>query len=449
MNKKKTGFFSENKAIIIEWLFISLILFIFFLLIFNQSPLRIGQILIDWNHKWEWANQWYGLFAVFWIEILILIFIWDLLWIRLNELVNAIYNDLAHKCIKKKWFLLKFVRFKYGYNKLSYHMRSGLINYALGGNDRPELIDYIGKPTLSEIMKAILSLLFSKVSILAGILTLLTFNDQLINTLQNTIINMWNENAFFIWNNFTKLSATVVLVLILFLGYFVSRRGIIRRAVAQANRKKLEEVVLKHRELSHYIIDLISTGSKNIEYAINCYDLIVECYAYKIQPNSSIPAQRRWVAQRYKESKDFLFEDIPALDAFILEINEMKLAENSYISRWFLKSKYEFTALFIFNSFKLELDRINRLLFTKKGFVEMNKPPEKFSRHTDSDFNEMISETVKVETDEFKKYILERYIIEGTELIFGLYRYLKVLETILSIDSDKFGRGLRALTNKE
>lgn len=114
-----------------------------------------------------------------------------------------------------------------------------------------------------------------------------------------------------------------------------------------------------------------------------------------------------------------------------------------------LKSKYEFTALFIFNSFKLELDRINRLLFTKKGFVEMNKPPKKFSRHTDRDFNEMIFETVKVETDEFKKYILESYIIEGTELIFGLYRYLKVLETILSIDSDKFGRSLRALTNKE
>jgi len=123
-------------------------------------------------------------------------------------------------------------------------MRFGLIYFASGGNDRPELIDYIGRPTLSETMKAILSLLLSRVSILAGILTLHTFNYQLINTLQNTIINMWNENAFLIWDNFTKLSATMVLVLLLFLGYFVCRRGIIRRAVAQTNRKKLEESFL-------------------------------------------------------------------------------------------------------------------------------------------------------------------------------------------------------------
>ncbi|WP_379893769.1 hypothetical protein [Marinicrinis lubricantis] len=259
---------------------------------------------------------------------------------------------------------------------------------------------------------------------------------------------MWNENAFLIWDNFTKLSAIVVLILIIFLGYFVSRYGIIRRAVAQANRKKLEEVVLKHRELSHYIIDLISIGSRNIEYAINCYDLIVECYAYKIKPIVSIHAQRRWVTQRYKESKDFLFEDIPTLEAFIQGINEMKLAENSYISRWFLKSKYEFTTLFIVNSYDLKTDQMNRLLFTKKGFEEMNKPPEKFSRYSDSDF-EMAIEEIEVETDEFKKYILEKYIIEGIELVFKLYRYLKILENMLSMDSDKFGRSLRALTNKE
>lgn len=418
------------------------------MLIFKYSPLGVMQIIIDWNHTLEWATQWYGLLAIYWIEVIIIFFIWDLLWIRLNRLVNAIYNYLTHKYIKKKWLLLKLVRFKYGYSKLSYYMRLGLIYIASGGNDRPKLIDYIGRPTLIETMKAILSLLFSKVSILAGILTFLTFNDQLINTLQNTLINMWNENAFLIWDNFTKLSAIVVLILIIFLGYFVSRYGIIRRAVAQANRKKLEEVVLKHRELSHYIIDLISIGSRNIEYAIDCYDLIVECYAYKIQPNASIHAQRRWVTQRYKESKDFLFEDIPTLDAFIQGINEMKLAENSYIFRWFLKSKYEFTTLFILNSFKLKMDQMNRLLFTKKGFEEMNKPPEKFSRYSDSDF-EMVIEDVKVETDEFKKYILEKYIIEGTELVFKLYRYLKVLENMLSMDSDKFGRSLRALTNKE
>ena len=78
----------------------------------------------------------------------------------------------------------------------------------------------------------------------------------------------------------------------------------------------------------------------------------------------------------------------------------------------------------------------------------MNKIPEKFSASSEG-LEEFDTDSMQAELDEYKKHTLERYNIEGLELIFILYRYLKVIETMLHIESDKSGRGLRAFTNKE
>ncbi|RED51776.1 ABC transporter ATP-binding protein [Cohnella phaseoli] len=447
MNKKRTRFFSENKSLVIEWLFILAILVSLFCIILYYTPLEVGRFIDSWNRQWEWATHWYGLLVIYWIEIILLVFIWDLFWFRLNRLVYTIYIELTHQWIKKMWLLLKLIRFKYGFNKLRYHMRVAFF-FAGRGRDRKELIDYIGSPTPTDLLKTVLSLLFAKASIIAGILTLLTFDDLFFNTVQSKAIDLWNEGVAFVWDNFTKLSAFVVLVLLLFLGYFVSRRGIIRRAIAQANRKKLEDIVQMHRKLSHCIINIILKSSKNIEYAINCYDLIVESWAYKIQPGTTFSAERRWVYQRYRDSKDFQFEDIPELEPFLNEINNMKFAENANVSRWFLRSRYELLSLFLTNSTSLKIDRINRLLFTKKGFEEMYKIPDKYTRESD-EVEVFDSGTIQAEVDDFKVFILEEYIIEGLELIYKLYRYSVVIENILHLESDKLGRGLRGFTNKE
>lgn len=203
-----------------------------------------------------------------------------------------------------------------------------------------------------------------------------------------------------------------------------------------------------HRKLSHFIIKIILTGSKNFEYAIDCYDLLVEFRAHKIQPDKSVAAHRRWVHQRYRDSEDFRFEDISEIELFSEELQKMKTADNVDISRWFWRSKYEFMSLFLYSSTSSKIERINRVLFTKKGFEDMNKIPEKFSASSEG-LEEFDTDSMQAELDEYKKHTLERYNIEGLELIFILYRYLKVIETMLHIESDKSGRGLRAFTNKE
>lgn len=444
MKNNKKQFLSENKPLIIEWLFILTILLVLVGIILYCTPVGFGRLINSWNH--EWASTWLGLFAIYWIEIVLIMIIWDLFWFRLSRLVETMYDELAHLWIKKKWLLIKLIRFKYGFDKLSFRMRIAF--YFGGGNNRQELIDYLGYPTIVELLKSLFYIIISKTSILAGIITVLTFNSSSFDVVKNEVINLWNENTIFIWENFTKLSAVVVLVLLVFLGYFVSRHGVIRRAIAQANRKKLEEIVQMHRKLSNIIIEIILAGSKNVEYAINCYDLLVEFCAHKIQPDTPVTVRRKWVHQHYRDSKDFRFEDISEIELFMAELEKLKFADNVDISRWFWRSKYEFFSLFLLSSTSLNIDKINRLLFTKKGFEDMNQIPKKYFASSD-EVEELDGDIIQAEVDEYKKYTLESYIIEGIELIFILYRYLKEIETMLHIDSDKPGRGLRAFTNKE
>lgn len=221
----KTQFLSENKPLIIEWLFILAVLVGLTGAILYHTPEGFGRLINGWHHGW--TSKWYGFFAIYWIEIILLIFIWDLLWFRLSGLVQPIFDELSHLWIQRKWLLFKLIRFKYGFNKLRYRMRIAF--YFGGAKSRPELIDYVGNPTLVELLKSVTSLIISKISILAGLLTVLTFDSSWLGLIQNEVIYLWNEGTSFLWDYFTKLSAVVVLVLLVFLGYFVRRQGIVRQ----------------------------------------------------------------------------------------------------------------------------------------------------------------------------------------------------------------------------
>ncbi|TKI58685.1 hypothetical protein E8L90_26625 [Brevibacillus antibioticus] len=447
---KRVGSLWKNKSLIIEWIFFLATIIGLFWLYKSRTLFEIGRSIETWNHQWEWSTRWYGLLAIYWIEIVLLAFVWDLLWYRLHIQVRTFYNKFSHLWIKKKWLLIRLIRFKYGFAKLRHYMR---IAFYFGGSskNRAEMIDYVVSPTPLDLFKIMFSFILGKASILAGILTLLTFNNSMFSTIQNTVFNIWNQRVNFIWDNFTKLSALVVLVLIIFLWYFISRQGIVRRAVAQANRKKLEEVILLHRKLSHYAIEIILKGSENLEYAIDCYDMLVDYWTYKRFPDTSKVgySEHLWYRWSYQESEYFQFKDIAEIEQFTEEIENINSPDNKEISRWFSRYKYELniaSVKFLFS----RIEKLDRLLFTKNGFEELVKVPEKYSNAFDTDVPEQNnSKIIQEEREFFKKYMLEESIIEGFELIFTLYRYFVVLENMLHIESDKIGRGIRTFTGKE
>jgi hypothetical protein len=291
------------------------------------------------------------------------------------------------------------------------------------------------------------SVILSKTLIVAGALTLITVQNINFSNIENNVPELWSSTKSFLWDNSSKLSAAVVVVLIVFLGYFISRRGIIRRSIAQANRKKLEEIIEIHRSLAQYTIQIILKGSRNIEYAIDCYDLIAEFWANKNHITHKPSTQRHSSLRRFKNIDDFNFEDISELKYFIDEINKLKSAENKELSHWFSRYNFELISISIIHLLG-DIDRMDQLLFTKKGVEELFTLSKKSSKHVNL-IDEFYDATIEENMHDFKFYQLEEKIIEGTELLYKLNRYFHALEGLLHIESDKFGRGTRLFTKTE
>lgn len=227
----------ENKLLIVDLVFFVVIIIVLSSLFLNHTLADLEEIINRFNHQWKWSNHWYGLLFIYWVEIILLALAWDWIWFRLKSVVTTFYNELTHVCIKRKKLLIKLIRFKYGFDKLHYYMRF-IFFFGRSGKNGSKLIDYIAGPTPSDLLKIVFSFVFGKPTILAGALTILTFNGSMIDKLQGITV----KGVSFVWSNFTKLSSFAVLVVMIFLGYFVSREGIIRRSVALANRKKLEDI---------------------------------------------------------------------------------------------------------------------------------------------------------------------------------------------------------------
>lgn len=437
----------ENKKLIIEWLCIFILIITLFTISQARTYYETWHSIVSWNLHWELSGTWYGLLMIYWIELMLLIFIWDLLWHRLSILVHTFCDKLSYLWVKKKLRLVKLIRIKYGFNKLHYYSRIAF-TFGSNGRDHSKLINYLVRSTPTDLLKFVISLILGKTSIIAGVLTLITVQNITFRNIENSVPELWNVTKSFLWDNLSKLSAVVVVVLIVFIGYFINRRGIIRRSVAQANRKKLEEIVEIHRSISHYTVQIILKGSRNIDYAIDCYDLLVECWAYKNNiTTNKISKQKNWPRRFFRDVEDFNFEDISELGHFIDEIDKMKSADNKELSRWFSRYNYELLSMSMIHLFG-DVDRMDRLLFTKKGVEELFRIPKKHSRNI-AIFDGFDDGTVEENLNNFDISQLKDSIIKGTELLYKLSRYVQTLEGLLHIESDKLGRGVRLFTKAE
>ncbi|WP_411344509.1 hypothetical protein ACE3MZ_23585 [Paenibacillus sp. WLX1005] len=148
------------------------------------------------------------------------------------------------------------------------------------------------------------------------------------------------------------------------------------------------------------------------------------------------------------QSSDFLFENIAELDELISNLEQLNKSENKKSMRWFLKYKFELlTFANITYIHERTLQNYDSILFTEKGFIEM-------TRNKRSEFQ--MKKDVKISDQEFKekeaffiRHVLNKYIIEGIELLYILNRYIEVADKTLHMESDKLGRGIRLFTGKE
>jgi len=418
--------------------------------IFHSYTLQeIWHIVINWNSNLEWSGQWYGIFAIYWIELLFVALIWDLFWFRLNYVFKFFYTKLTQYAVKRKrlWLLVKLVRIQYSFNKLSYNMQFGWISYSI--DRRKELRDFIVSSTILDNIKTMYASMFRLPVILAILLTVVT--NDMTKDIKLWIFKEqpWIKGSSFFWEHFTKISALVVLVLILFLWYFASSKGVIRRSIAQANRKKLEDVIQLHRHLTNITMEVIVKGSENLEYAVRCRESLLDYwtikrYPYAIESHFNNEKKLRWGD---RDSDYFLFNDIPEIIEIVNEFSRLLSVENQNISLWF--SRYQYELMKVLTKTRInKVEYYEELLFTKNCFSRVFNP--KKPRFEDElDFIKEENKEIQENRKFFERNVLNRNIIEGIELLYELYRYFHALNRLLHVDSDKTGRILRMFTGKE
>ncbi|PEK15727.1 hypothetical protein [Bacillus toyonensis] len=438
----------SNKSLFFDVLCIIVGIIGLFWLVFNFTMNEIYQRVLDWNLSMELSSHWYVLFIVYLVEIMLLMVIWDLFWFQLEKVFYHLYDEISNNAVEKKRvrLLVKLVRIKYGFYKVYHYVRIGWVSNS--NRQSKKMIDFIISATIFDLVRKIWSMIFKLPVIFSSILTLIA--RYKIDIMQLVVFQrIWDEKASLLWEHFTKLSAVVVAVLLIFIWYFVSSKGVIRRSIAQANRKRIEGVIEMHRKFPSLIINVIKTGSENIEYIIKNRDLISDYWMAKRYPFLfEKGTDKKFIINKYsKQFDEFLVKEIPEINECIQGIEELFSSGNRSVARYV--ATYNYDLLVFYSQIGLrKVEHFEQIMFTKVGLERMVNPKihdqDKGIRHRGKD-----EEDIKQDLEFFKRYVLNFYIIEGVEQIYLLYRYVIFIDKMLQVDSDKLDRTLRVLTGKE
>ena len=124
----------------------------------------------------------------------------------------------------------------------------------------------------------------------------------------------------------------------------------------------MEDIIQQHRILTETIGMSLYSIASNIEYVINCKELVVDLWIHSKFPDYK---NEKCMLQRDLNLESFCFKDIPKLKD-IVDISN----GNSGVSRTFTSYKYEFlTIMSKMSCFSLQ--RLNEKLFTKQGMESM------------------------------------------------------------------------------
>ncbi|WP_333650491.1 hypothetical protein [Lacrimispora sp.] len=377
------------------------------------------------------------LFLTYWGEILIILVVWD--WLTLKIYVEADYllYRISADLLKKKRIRLSIlcIRLKYSIRKLMFILRLGWGRSGSGDNNKI-VWNSIARPPIKDTILGICFSLIKLPALIAIFLTAISLKYFELNDIQNKL-KILSSFEFDFWEAIKLLSPLTVVVLMVFLGYFISFRGSIRRSIAQANRKKVEDIIQKQRELVEAIGCSFNSISSNLQYVINCQDLVADLWIHNRFPeynNKQYSLNRDWDIENY------CFENILELERISQKFNELNSNGNWKAAMVFSAYKYEVLTLVAKSSW-LDLKKLNEAFFTKEGVETLIAADEcliiKYS-------NEEIQKMRKNYLDGMSKRI-----VESLELLYMLHRYYTEMNKLLDFKSDKVGRALRMLTGKE
>lgn len=426
MDKRKIG----------KWIF-GFIVAVGLIFIFKKCTLcNIWNHIVEWNIKIS-REKIVCLFGIYLIEIFMFLILEDSLVLKFFGDASLFLDNKSKYLLQKEEVGLAIycIRIKYGISKLMYLLGAGWSKPSFLFKDKI-VWNSIKRPTIKEFFLEVTFSLVKLPALIAICLTGISLNWFGINDIQNGMKTLYSYRLNF-WNAVQNVSPLTTVALLASIWYFISFEGNIKRAVARANYRKMEEIIEKQRKLTEIIEKVLYLASENLQYVIKCQELIIDLAIYrKFFDYKDYKSMSRTALN----VENYCFQDIPELVDVVEMLKELNSSGNRGALLVFSSYKYEFLTL-MGQSYFLSLEKLNKIFFTKESIaVLFNEDESRKSKYSEQ-------EICKIREDYSNG--LQDVIIEGLELLYIFYRYYNKMNKLLNFRTDKVGRTLRMFTGKE
>lgn len=396
------------------------------------------------------------------VEILIIFFIIDLILYGLSTLNDGWYYKVRYKLANSPNMLIRTYKI---HNSISSFISSISPKFIPRNKSRNEneLINTIyGESIVKRLIKFIINLVNLKYvsTILALIVTIYIYYEIKISSILSAYFKLVNKDNLLY---FLTILPAIITIIIVFVGWkFTSLRGRYDRSANRLNEKIIEETLDMHRRLIEPLFAITKKGAENVDYAITCKDLLLECRIRKISPfikcidnNKVIWVNRKFYENMFKK-ESFLFDNIDEIDDVAKIINEAiekNIFNEVFWIRYYSKGMFGLNES-IFHSDRLQAalrsylftqKTVNMLLKEDKEEVKYqeikNQPPNK-------DEQEYFERQILKDIDDFNKCVEDK-IVSAIEILVDLSDYNKAAYKLLHFNSNRFKRTLNYWTDRE
>lgn len=363
---------------------------------------------------------------IYWIELLFVLLIYDLVIIKLYSGISYYLCELGQFAVrmKKIGISLYTIRLNYYLLRLSKLLRLGWVTY--GSGEKSSVWRGISKLSLAQLLVNIFRIIISvpmlfaflsacfSLGILKGDIAYYLYNlQEFLRGILQIKINIGD-----IFSRLPALVALMTILPIVFFFYFYSQKRDVRKIIDKENSQYFEEVVLLYEKLLIWIDKHIYQLSENFDYAISCQDSIVETFLNKEIPNYIALVGKQYYIPRDIESFRFVeIADLTELREIIIKLSSDRLMK---FTRIFSVKRFDIWYFYFcdFHTLNAE-EKIEKSFYTKKGMTY-----KLAKRHTyQNDFTqEQIEKRRKEELS-----LLSWSIYDDLEL---LYRFKRVSDSL-------------------
>ncbi|MGT2811759.1 hypothetical protein [Streptococcus minor] len=313
---------------------------------------------------------------IFWLEILFLLMIYDLVILGLYSGISYYLSKLGRLAVrtKKVSLALYTIRLNYYLLRLCQLLRVGWITYGSGGKSSVWI--GLSKLSLTQLLLNIFRIIISAPMFLAFLFACFSLSvlrgdvAYYLHKLQEflRVFLQIKVNIGEIFSRLPALVALITIVPVIFFFYFYSQKRDVRKIIDKENSQYFEEVVLLYEQLLIWLDRHIYEISENFDYVINCQDSIVETFLKKEVSNYTSLASKQYYIHGGVERFRFVeIADLTKLREIITELSSDRLMK---FTRIFSAKRFDIWYLYFWDFHSLdEEEKIEKSFYTKKGMT--------------------------------------------------------------------------------